>query len=153
MNLWCWLITFCIFAIEAGKLKRYLSQLYSGVQIKRSGHQNIFNFDDLTLKKAFCKREKYVTLLFMRTLSASKGGTMDIKQDNQIIVSNIDVRTANRIRVLQLLFNEENLTQMDIKTGCISVDLQLRRQFNCLWEPDLFAKEKKCLLPGDASHI
>ena len=40
---------------------------------------------------------------------------MDIKQDNQIIVSNIDVRTANRIRVLQLLFNEENLTQMDIK--------------------------------------
>ena len=51
----------------------------------------------------------------MRTLSASKGGTMDIKQDNQIIVSNIDVRTANRIRVLQLLFHEENLTQMDIK--------------------------------------
>ncbi len=40
---------------------------------------------------------------------------MDIKQDNQIIVSNIDVRTANRIRVLQLLFHEENLTQMDIK--------------------------------------
>ncbi len=78
---------------------------------------------------------------------------MDIKQDNQIIVSNIDVRTANRIRVLQLLFNEENLTQMDIKNRLHLSGPTVTQAVQLFMGAGLVREEKKCLLPGDASHI